>query len=40
MYCMKQDPREYYPDWVFGTVFAVEAFFIISLVVGAMIFVA
>ena len=40
MYCMKQDLREYYPDWVFGVVFAVEAFFIVSLIVGAMIFVA
>ena len=38
MYCMKQDLREYYPDWIFGAVFGVEALFIISLIVGVMIF--
>lgn len=40
MYCMKPDHREYYPDWIFRVVLGVEALFIISLIVGVMIFVA
>lgn len=38
MYIMKTDHKEYYPNWVFGIVFAVEFLFVVAFIIGYAIF--